>query len=370
MSTRRFLSSALHGATCLAVFAGCSSAGTTPAPPAQSTAGSVLETDRALISTPGAAPLAASVLLPGAANASAPDRSAGFADPDAATKTEVVVSDGAASNVQAYTSTGTLTAKITGLFAPEGLAADGAGDIYVANTQASDIVVYKNDYKTHILTLNDPNEYPTGVDIDDAAGLAGVTNIFTTSNSPGSVSFYATADARLIRSDYKYISHPCVTVTNGRWAKIFFGSFDKFANFYIDGTDANGAVLVGVVSGGCKAKAIITLGTANALQFPGAIHVSTTGQIAVEDQKLATVYTYAPKLSGSLGKPVSSTTLKGAKDPVGFSLTKNDGVLWVADASGADVFDVTYPAGGVGPQKPISGFKEPIGVVVTPVATP
>jgi len=342
----------------LALFAGCSSAGTSPAPPAQSSAGSVLETGRASISTAGAVPLAASALLPGAANVAAPDRS------------EIVVSDGAAGTVQAYTSAGTLTAKITGLFAPEGLAADGAGDIYVANTGASNIVVYKDDYKTHILTLNDPNEYPTGVDVDDAAGLAGVTNIFTTSNGPGSVSFYATADAHVIRDDYKYISKPCVTVTNGRWAKIFFGSFDRSANFYIDGTDASGAVLVGVVTGGCKAKTIITLGTGNALQFPGAVRVSTTGQIAVEDQKLATVYTYAPKLSGSLGNPVSSTALKGAEDPVTFSFTKGDKGLWVADASRGDVFDVTYPAGDSGPQKPIAGLKEPIGVVVTPVATP
>jgi hypothetical protein len=347
----------LNGTVVLGLLTGCSGAGY-PGPATPLSAESRVR-----------APVSPSVLLPGGRRLPVPDRSIGFAQPDASSKTALVVSDDLANSVSGYTRAGILTGKITGLFEPQGLAADAAGDIYIANATASNIVVYKRDLKTQILTLDDPNEYPVDVDIDAAASLVGVANIDTTSNTAGSVSFYSTARSKRA-GDYRYIKQPCVTVGDATWAQVFFGAFDASGNFYIDGLDATGNVLVGVVTGGCKATAITTLTTGNVLGYPGGVRVTTTGKVAIDDQQAATVFTYEAALNGSLGEPIASTPLTGASDPVTFSFTKSGTLSWVADATNADAFDVTYPAGRPGPQEPIKGFTEPIGVVAIPAAAP
>jgi sugar lactone lactonase YvrE len=292
-----------------------------------------------------------------------PDLSAGFADPDAALKTAVVVSDLGLDTVNAYTPAGKLVATITGFDEPQGLAVDPAGNIYVVNTDKSNILVYKNDYKTRIATLKNPGELAIGVDVDTTTGLVGVTNAWTVSTAPGSVVFYA-----------KGMTSPCVTVKNSTWERVYFGAFDKSGNFYVDGFDADANVLVGVVTGGCKAKTITTLSTANQLFFPGGVQVSATGKVAILDQQARTVYAYNPKLNGSLGSPVSTTLLDGANDPVSFAFTKGDRSLWEADPAFENpeprAIQFTYPAGKEGPQHPIAGFNTPIGIAVTPLATP
>lgn len=273
------------------------------------------------------------------------------------------MSDLGRDTVNAYTPAGKLVAKITGFHQPQGLATDASGNIYVVNTLASNVLVYKNDYKTRISTLNNAGELAIGVGVDLTTGLIGVTNAGTKAGAPGSVEFYA-----------KGTTTPCVTVKNSRWQRVYFGAFDNAGDFYVDGFDTAARVLVGVVKGGCKATTITTLTTPNTLYFPGGVQVSPTGALAVLDQQALAVYTYKPALSGSLGAPVSTTNLSGASDPVSFAFNSAGNALWEADAAYVNpeprAIEFTFPAGKEGPQYPIAGFDQPIGIVVTPPAHP
>jgi len=300
---------------------------------------------------------------PDVAYVSDPDRSGGFAVPDAASKVAVVVSDVARNTVDAYDPNGKLVATITGFRQPQGLATDSAGNIYVVNTNAHDVLVYKNDYKTRILSLENTGQLAIGVGVDFATGLVGVANAGTTANGLGSVEFYA-----------RGMTAPCVTVKNNRWQRVYFGAFDDSGNFYVDGFDKDARVLVGVVKGGCKATTITTLTTANTLFFPGGVQVSPAGAVAVLDQQARAVYAYKPALTGSLGAPLSSTTLSGAVDPVSFAFTSDGEALWEADAASISAepraIEFAFPAGNEGPHYPLAGFDEPLGIVVTPPVSP
>jgi hypothetical protein len=303
--------------------------------------------------------LSTSVLRPGLARVATPDLSAGFADVDAAKTGAVVVSDASNYDVYAYTTKGKLVATITGLSQPQGLASDTAGSIYIANTSASNILVYKNDYKTLLATYNDANQYPAGVGYDDTTGVVGVTNIISTAGGAGSVSFYAKGKT----------SKPCVTVSNANFARVYFGGFDKAGDFFVDGENSSGAVVVGVVTGQCKAKAITPLTTSNAISFPGGVEVTPTDEVAIDDQLGPAVYTYKNSIKKTLGKPVSTTPLTGASDPVTFAFTKTATDLWTADAGLVAAPEYAYPKGG-SPITTITSAGQPIGVAVTPVEIP
>jgi len=286
--------------------------------------------------------------------------SKGFATVDAGTVGAVIVSDAGTNDVDVYTTTGKLTATITGFSEPQGLAMapDPAGLLYVADTANSNILAYKRDYKTLAATLNDSGQFPAGVAYDYTNSIVGVTNIISTAGGPGSVSFYK-----------KGATTPCVTVANSDWARVYFGAFDDTGNFYIDGEDPNGLVLVGEVTGECKAKAITTLTTANAISFPGGIQVTKEDKIAIDDQLGAAIYSYNPPVGGALGSPIATTPLTGSSDPVTVALTKYNEHVWTADAGLASSLEFAFPAGG-SPSQTISGLVQPIGVALTPVALP
>lgn len=299
-----------------------------------------------------------SVLPPGRALVVRPDTSAGFVDASAPSKGEVFVSDAGLNDVFLFSAAGKPEALITGFSQPQGLGVDSTGNLYVANTNLSEIVVYKTDYKTIKETLDDSGQYPVDVKYDVRTGLIGVTNIISTSDGPGSVSFFA-----------KGSTSPCVTVSNANWGRVYFGAFAAGGDFFIDGEDPNGNTLVGVVHGGCSATGIATLSTGNAISFPGGVQVTPNNQIVVDDQLAAAVYTYAHPTGGSLGSPLSTTFLSGSGDTVQFTLHRTADVLWTADAELASSYKFPYPAGG-SPAKTISGLLEPIGVAENPLEAP
>ncbi len=299
-----------------------------------------------------------SVLLPSVSRVSKPDLSSGFADVDASVKAAVIVSDSGTNDVYAYSSSGKLIATITGFSEPQGMGGTKAGSFYVADTGNSNILLYANDFKTKIATLKDPNQYPVGVSYYEKTGIVGVTNIISTSDGAGSVSFYA-----------REKTTPCVTVSSSSWGRVYFDAFDADGNLFIDGEDTSGNVLVGEITGGCKATTITTLKVSNAISFPGGVQVTKTGDIAIGDQEGAAVYTYKAPVKGSLGKPIETTPLTGSSDAVTFAFTALDKYLWTADAGLAASEKFDYPAGG-SPVAGITGFSEPIGVVVTPVEVP
>jgi DNA-binding beta-propeller fold protein YncE len=302
-----------------------------------------------------------SVLRPDVTYVRAHDPSGGFADPDAASKAAVIVADSGSDNVYVFTTKGKLTATITGLDEPQGVALDAAGNLYVANTLGNDVIVYKNDFKTVLATLADPGQYPAGVGVDRATGLVGVTNIVSTGGGTGSVSFYEPG-----------ATQPCNTLTSARFAKVYNGAFGEAGHFYIDGLEHGGKkTAVGVIEGGCSAKLIKTLRTANTIAFPGDVKVSPSNQIAIGDQGNQAIYTYDLPKNGSLGKPIATTPLTYASDPVSFAFTKSGDAVYVADTTlpRGEVQKYRYPRGDSTLETFYAG-KTPIGIVVTPLESP
>jgi hypothetical protein len=297
-----------------------------------------------------------SVLRPSVLRVSKPDLSPGFVSPDAF-KAAVIVSDVGTNDVYAYSAAGKVVATLTGFSEPQGLASTKAGSFYIANTGDSNIPLYNSSFKK-VTTLKDPNQYPAGVSYEETSGAVAVTNIISTAGGAGSVSFYA-----------KGKTTPCKTVSNSDWARIYFDAFNAKGTLFIDGEDPNGDVLVGEITGGCNAKAITTLKTSNAIEFPGGVQVTKSGDIAIDDQEGYAVYTYKPPVKGSLGTPVSTTALSGASDPVTYAFTSTEKDLWTADAGLEAAEEYAYTAGG-SPLKAESGLTEPIGVATTPVEVP
>lgn len=349
---------ALTGSAILALLAGCSNGGNSSTPMPVSPAVSLRGAPSGSIdasSRRNADPT--SVLLPGVVRISKPDVRPGFADPDAAVKAAIIISDGGANDVDIFSTKGKLVAQITGVSG--GLATTKAGSLYVANTDYNDILLYKNDYKTLLATLSDPNEYPVDESYDETSGTVAVTNIISTSDGPGTVSFYA-----------KGATKPCKTVGNPAWGRVYFDAFDSKGDLFVDGDDTSGNVVVGEITGGCKATTITTLKVGNTLSFPGGVQVTTNDDVAVQDQESVAIYTYKPPVKGSLGVPIATTTFRGAGDPVGFAFTSNGKDVWTADAVLVAADEYAYPAGG-SPVFSISGnMLEPTSIAVLPVEVP
>lgn len=232
----------------------------------------------------------------------------------------IIVSDASDNVVDIFSATGAQTAQLTGFSQPQGLALDLAGNLYVADTNNSRIQVYAAGYKGTPTTINDPGEFPASVAIDSKGNL-GVTNILTTSDGPGSVSFFNKGGTLL------------TTLSNANFAKVFFDAFDDKGNLYIDGTNASGAFVAGEVIGGVNGKAITILATGNSVGFPGGIAIPSADKIALDDQQNVTIFTYKAPVKGSLGMPIATTPLTGAGDPISFAFTRTNKHIWVADAA-------------------------------------
>ncbi len=265
----------------------------------------------------------------------------------------MIISDTNTDDVYAFSSSGTLLATITGFNSPFGLAGDAAGNVYVANGGASNVLVYKNDYKTLVTTLYVPNLTPTDVAVASSGAVA-VTSLGENSHGKlyGAVSFYAAG-----------ATEPTLTVTDPKWAGVNYGVFDNSGNLYIDGQTSYGfpnKVLLGVILRG--ATAITTLTTTNKLTYAAGMQMTSAGSLVIAavggaKSLVPAVYTYAPALSGTLGSPTATTKLLSSKYsiyPKGLSLTANATDLWVVDTYNHLGMLYKYPAGGVS--------KESVGI--------
>jgi len=274
-----------------------------------------------------------------------------------ATSNTIAISDAADNVVNVYDSSGNLLAQLTGFSEPQGMASDIKGDLFVADTANSRIQIYAAGFKSPPTTLSDPGQYPAGVDSFHNGEWVAASNIISTSGGAGSVTIYKSGVAQ-------------ATISNPTFARVYFCAFDATGNLYVDGSDPNGSVVVGEIakatSGGTT---LATLTTGNTISFPGQVQVTTTGQIAIDDQLGPTVYTYNPPKSGSLGSPVSTTSLSGSSDPVTFAFTNDMKDLYTADAGLAVSNEFAYPAGG-SPVSTINVGGQPIGTAVIPTQYP
>jgi NHL repeat len=274
-----------------------------------------------------------------------------------AAATKIFVSDALNNVVDIYNPAGKQLAQLTGFSQPQGLATDLKGNLYVADTNNSQILVFAPPYKKAPKVLADPGYFPAGVAVVTIgkATYVGVTNICSAPN--------CTQGGFMVFKNGK--SKGAFQSSNIN--RVYFGGFDAKGNFYADGFDVNGNQVFGVVSNATKNKTTYNVDTlGNALSFPGGVEVNSKGKIAIDDQSGAAIYTYNAPKGGTFGTPIATTPLTGASDTVTFTFSSTFKDVWTADAGDEESFEFAYPAGG-SPVKTIAVTGgEPIGVAVVP----
>lgn len=246
----------------------------------------------------------------------------------------------------------------TGLDAPVGIATDAAETLYVANEIDDNVLVYPKPYKSYDRVLTDFNAQPLDVAVS-RTGIVAATNVNDPNDGgPGSVVIYAQG-----------ASTPCARVHDPGWSEIGYAAFDKAGNIFIDGINSTFTkVLIGEISGGCKAKSIRTVTIGNALQGVGGMQIYN-GKLLILDPTGVTIYSYNLSKKGSIGLPVARTVMSHVTVPTTFAMLVGDPTLWVADEYASAVDQYAYPSGSL--LKVLDdGLVAPFGVAVNPAQNP
>ncbi len=269
------------------------------------------------------------------------------------------VSDIGTDDVQVYTyPAGAVAGTLTGFSEPQGECVDAAGDVFIADTQASQIVEYAHAGTVPIATLNDPGEYPVACAINPRTGDLAVSNAFDTAFSGGSVSIYKDATGKP------------TTYPNPLFWQSYFLSYDDEGNIFVDGL-GNGNYFtfeLAELHKGSWTYTPVTIDTT--INWPGNV-IWTMANIIVGDQEYAPNVggVYQIQNSGSGGTVVGTTLLQGVCDTMQFFIVKK-ATLIAPDSCKANAAFFKYPAGGAHNRTISAGLKEPVGAVVSLVPTP
>jgi hypothetical protein len=273
--------------------------------------------------------------------------------------------------------------QITGLAgAGTFLATDTSGSLYSGNYgfSSSSVTVYAPPYTDGPkLTITGRVNGPIAVSRQGTVAVEGCT-IPSGSKCDEGVLFYAAGSTT-----------PCASVRfdTSAFPNVGIGAaFDHQGNLYAAsaGTGSEAPLTVDRIDGGCDAKKGRVFTTANSVVYAGGLEVAKAGRIAIlvaigTDPYTAVIYAYDPPKKGSLGNPVSSTSLPGSvtgpNDDISglFAFQASGRRLWagydyVGSSYAAAVNEFSYPGGT--PQKNILGPAESGigGVAVTPALVP
>lgn len=238
---------------------------------------------------------------------------------------------------------------------PEGIAADAGSNVYIANTESSQIVKLPPSGNAVLRTFPDPGYYPVDVAVA-TNGAVCATNLEGTAGGQGNIVCY------------KYNGSPTWTICCVMYQYFFLG-FDGAGNLYADGRDSNSNTLVEKIASASTGGTTETpIGITN-VSFPGGIEIArSSGHLLISDQNCPCIRRYMLPTYF----PLSSVTLAGVGDPVSFGVQQGGGILWAADAANATADAYIYPAGSVkyflygSTEFPPSGLTVPVGEVYTP----
>jgi DNA-binding beta-propeller fold protein YncE len=350
MAILRTIRAALGASAALAMLAGCSGGSS----PAEFSPGGLASAGRA----------DNSLLAPTIARIShEPVATASFMDPAAAGKPLIFVSDAANGVIDIYPQAGKnqkMVGQITGLTQPQGITTDKKGDLYVANTNSSDVLMYAPPYTgAPKMTISDSKEFPADVAVS-SAGIVAITNICDAPKcrlNTGNVVLYAKGSTK---------SCATVSYSGSNFTRVMFAEFDSTGVLYIDGMNSGYQTSFGLVTGGCNATTITNLDYVYTVSFPGGIQIDKAGNIAFCDPINRVVDTFAPPVNDAFGSPVSTTPLTGSTSPLGIAILASGTNLYAADPGGSGVAEeYKYTAGGAA-ENTISVGGQPIGIAATP----
>lgn len=246
-----------------------------------------------------------------------------------------------------------LKGTLTGLSAPEGECVDKAGDVFVANTGATDILEYPHGGTNPIATLSDSGYYPLGCAVDPTTGNLAVTNICA------EVSGQCVADGNLLI--YASAKGAPTSYTDPSIAEYFFCGYDDKGNLYVDGL-YNSNFAFGELPDGRSSFRNITLNTS--IYQPGGVQWDGK-YVAVGNEDLYNNIIYDFRISGTHGKLArpGGTPLDGATLVVQFWI-QGKSVIGPNHGGSGSVMFWKYPDGG-SPTKVFNAFSTPIGSTVS-----
>jgi DNA-binding beta-propeller fold protein YncE len=257
-----------------------------------------------------------------------------------------------------------MVGQITGLSFSEGIATDIQRQLYVSNSTyyVQNVLVYAPPYTgSPKLILDDTGYYPQGVAVSKN-GLVAVVNITCTASScslnSGSIAFYPANSTK-----------PCLTLAAPNLELPESGAFDDNGNLYVANLSQ---YPIAEVKGGCNAKKITTLTTANTLKAVYSIQIDKADQIVVLDSGANTVYAYSHPRKGALGTPVSTTPLTTSGSfPYAFAFLASGADFYATQLPGSNALanEYAFPAGGT-PENSITVGNAPQGIAVTPPLIP
>jgi hypothetical protein len=345
----RMLSHALVAGAAIALLAGCGAGSqSTMAGPGASNPGSTQSVSRHPFGMENA------VVLPPGVRIQASHLSHGVSYNACGTTKLLFVSDASAALINIYNATAesaTACGQITGngMSLPQGIDVDLSGNLYVANTGASDILEFAPPYTgAPIKTMTDPGQYPAGVEAECGTKIW-VTNIITTAGGAGTISDYSLTG-----------TVPLHTYADANVTREYFLTCDPKGNVYTTWSNGNTGK-VGVNKFTKPTYHATDLTNTLALSFPGGIDwegSATAGVLYIGDQ---TGKTIQGCVNGT-GTCTLALTMSTAGDPVTFDVSAADDDVFTADAT--NVTSQVWDFAGSAFDKSITATGQPIGVAL------
>jgi hypothetical protein len=245
--------------------------------------------------------------------------------------------------------------KLTGFYEPQGECSDNAGNVWITNSLAQELLEYAHGGTTPIATIIDPLGPPVGCAVDGASGNLAVTNLYGSSGS----------SAVLV---YKHATGTPTTYGNPKVAHYYFAGYDRNGNLYVSGATSTGSYRLVVLPRGSTALSLVSI-KGGKIYFPGTVAwVGST--LVLGDQrchKSESSCLYRASLSRRTARITGTTSLEEACDVaeawVGTKqIAGGDYEYCSKRRSSADVW--RYPAGGM-PTAREPNLRMPVGATVS-----
>ncbi len=292
--------------------------------------------------TPTASGLATSpTTARGAARSVKPSHQRSWMNPAAKSQALAYVTDSGTNTVVVYSYPKLkLVGTLTGFDNPQGDCIDASGNVWIVNTEASQLLEYAHGGTTPIARLSDPGQYPVGCSFDPTTGHQRPSgkrvNLYAWNRFAGDVQ-PAELRRRLL-SRLRQEGRPVSRRHRQRAADSCSrrSTAQKFQSIVLD----------------------------HAIGGPGTVQAAGD-RVVVGDQTNGNNAAYAFAIHGSKGALMKTTPLSGTNDVVQFNIYKNALVGADLNFSGSTLDRFKYPAGGA-PVKSASGLNAPIGTVISP----
>jgi hypothetical protein len=220
-----------------------------------------------------------------------PDHRKSWVSPDAKEEARLMfASDAGLGDVYIYALPSmTLKGTLTGFSQPQGLCSDTGGNVYIANTNATQVLKYSRA-GTLLSTYSDAYGYPVGCAVDPATGDLAVANIFGFTGA-GQVLVFSSPS-----------SSPKV-LTNRREYYYYYVGYGPGSSLWVSGKDSSNIYMLS----DCGASSCSTIKLSGGkIYFPGAVQWDSTQATWVAFDQLcgntSAACSYPVSAKGVLGK--------------------------------------------------------------------